>query len=183
MPTPVGHVLAGAAVYFATKDRPLREEWGLVAACVGVSLIPDLDFAIEPFVGRSYHNYFTHSLGFAALFAIIVYLLARALKRSRPARETSILTAVYLSHILLDFLGKDTSPPFGVQLFWPFSDAFIMSPITIFDDVWRGTLAKLFGLHNWMTVAREVLILTPVALLLWWRGRRKPAASLSASRS
>jgi membrane-bound metal-dependent hydrolase YbcI (DUF457 family) len=131
-------------------------------------------------VGRSYHHYFTHSLGFAPIFAVVVYLLARALKRSRPLRETGVLTAVYLSHILLDFLGKDTSPPFGVQLFWPFSDAFYISPITIFDEVWRGTLGKLFGWHNWWTVAREVLILVPVAVLLWWR--RSPSPQPSSSR-
>ena len=68
---------------------------GLAAACIGVSLFSDLDFAIKPFVGRSYHHYFTHSLGFAAIFAVVVYLLARALKRSRPLWETGALTAVF----------------------------------------------------------------------------------------
>jgi membrane-bound metal-dependent hydrolase YbcI (DUF457 family) len=173
MPTPVGHVLGGAAAYLATTDRALREDMGLAAACIGVSLFPDLDFAITPFAGRSYHHYFTHSLGFAALFAIAVYLLARVLKRSRPFREASILTAVYLSHILLDFLGKDTTTPFGVQLFWPFSDVFYISSISIFDEVWRGSLGKLFGWHNWWTMAREVLIMAPVTAFLWW-WRRLP---------
>ena len=179
MPTPVGHMLGAAAVYFSTSGRPLREEYGLAAACVGASLFPDLDFALKPLVGQSYHNHFTHSLGFAFLFGVAAYFVARALKRSRPFRDTGILTAVYLSHILLDFLGKDTSPPFGVQFFWPLSDAFVNSPIAVFGDVWRGTIAKLFGLHNWMTVAREVLILTPVVLVLWWRGRRRASSTPS----
>jgi inner membrane protein len=179
MPTPVGHVLGGVAVYLAAKDRPLHEDLGLAATCLGVSLLPDLDFAIKPFAGRSYHHYFTHSLGFAVIFAVAVYLLARLLKRSRPLFETSVLTGVYLSHIVLDLLAKDTSPPFGVELFWPFSGAFYISNVIIFDDVWRGSLGKLFGLHNWMTVAREVLILAPVAALAGWLARRRPASTSS----
>jgi membrane-bound metal-dependent hydrolase YbcI (DUF457 family) len=179
MPTPAGHLLGAAAVYFGSTDRPLREDWGLAAACVGSSLFPDLDFAITPLVGRSYHNYFTHSLGFAALFGVAVYFLARELKRSAPLRDTAILTAVYLSHILLDFLGKDTSPPIGVQLFWPFWDGFFKSPVIIFGDVWRGSLARLFGLHNWMTMAWEVLVLMPVVILLRRRGRHRASSSPS----
>jgi membrane-bound metal-dependent hydrolase YbcI (DUF457 family) len=176
MPTPVGHVLGAAAVYFGSRGRPLREDWGLAAACAGASLFPDLDFAITPLVGRNYHNYFTHSLGFAALFAVVVYFGARLLRRSRPLRDAGLLAAVYLSHIFLDFLGKDTSPPIGVQLFWPLSDAFFKSPVILFGDVWRGSFARLFGLHNWMTMAREVLILVPVVFFLWRRGRRRASS-------
>jgi membrane-bound metal-dependent hydrolase YbcI (DUF457 family) len=169
MPTPVGHALGAVAIYFAATDRPLREDLGMATACVGASLFPDLDFVITPFVGRSYHHYFTHSLGFAVLFAMVVYLIARGLKRTRPLRDTGLLTACYLSHILLDLVGKDTWPPFGVQLFWPFSDAFTISPLIVFDEVRRGTLGRLFGRHNWLTLAREVLILAPVAAFFWWR--------------
>jgi hypothetical protein len=44
----------------------------------------------------------------------------------------------------------------------------------VFDDIWRGTLAKLFGLHNWLSVAREILIVGPTtALGLWWWRRRQ----------
>ena len=174
MPTPLGHVLGGLAVYAASRDKPLREDLTFAAACVGVSLFPDLDFVIGPIAGGSYHHYFSHSLGFAALFGLGTYLVARATHRSKPLRDAGILFAVYLSHIFLDLLAKDPSPPFGVQLLWPFSGAFYISPILIFDDVWRGTLGKLFGLHNWLTVAREVVILAPFgAVLWWWRNRSK----------
>ncbi len=174
MPTPVGHVLGGLAVYAATGDKPLKKDLTFAAACVAVSLFPDLDFAIGPFAGRSYHHYFSHSLGFAALFGLGAYLVARAFGRSKPLRDAGILFAIYLSHIFLDLLAKDASPPFGVQLLWPFSEAFHMSPFAIFDEVWRGTLSKLFGLHNWLTVVREVVILAPVgAALWWWRNRSK----------
>lgn len=172
MPTPVGHAIGGLAVYAVTREKPLKEDLTFAAVCMGVSLIPDLDLVIGPFAGRSYHHYFSHSLGFAALFGVAVYLLARALDRPRPLRDAGVLFAVYLSHIFLDILGKDTTPPFGVQLLWPFSDAFYMSPLIIFDEVWRGTVGRLLGLHNWLTVVREMVILVPLcAVLWWWRNR------------
>ena len=174
MPTPVGHALGGLAVYAATGDKPLKKDLTFAAVCVGASLFPDLDFAIGPLAGRSYHHYFSHSLGFATLFGLGAYLIARASHRSKPLRDAGILFAIYLSHIFLDLLAKDTFPPFGVQLFWPFSEAFYKSPILIFDEVWRGTLGKLFGLHNWLALAREVVILVPVgAVVWWWRNRSK----------
>ena len=62
MPTPVGHVIGGVSVYLAARGRPSQDDLRFVAACVGVSLLPDLDFAIGPLTGRNYHH-FTHSLG------------------------------------------------------------------------------------------------------------------------
>lgn len=185
MPTPVGHALGGLAIYLAAKDRPIPEDVAFAVTCLGVSVLPDLDFAIGPFAGRSYHHYFSHSIGFAALFAVVTYAIARGLRRTRPFRDTGVLLAVYLSHIFLDLLGKDTTPPLGVQLFWPFSAAFHISPVFVFGEVWRGTLGKLFGLHNWMTVAREVLVLSPVCALLWWRARgdTSPTARATAASS
>lgn len=178
MPTPVGHALGGVAVYLAARNKAsLQGGLAFASACLATSLLPDLDFAIGPFAGRSYHHYFSHSLGFAALFAVAAYLLARAAARAQPLRDAAILLAVYLSHIFLDLLAKDTSPPFGVQLFWPFSDTFIISPLLIFDDIWRGTLTKLFGPHNWWSVAREVAVLGPVCLAVRWRRRQQRLGS------
>jgi membrane-bound metal-dependent hydrolase YbcI (DUF457 family) len=166
MPTPMGHAIGGLAVYLASRDRPLREDLPLALACAGTSLLPDLDFAIGPFAGQSYHHYFTHSLGFTALFFLAAYLVCRFLGRARPFRDAAILSTAYLSHILLDMLGRDTTPPFGVQLLWPFSEAFYLPPFSIFDEVLRGTFGRLFGLHNWLAVVKETLILGPIAALL-----------------
>ncbi len=171
MPTPVGHVIGGLAVYLTSRDRliqPIQKDLPFVAVCAGVSLLPDLDFAIGPFAGKSYHHYFTHSLGFTALFGLAAYIVSRTLRKTRPLRDAAVLTVVYLSHILLDMVGRDTTPPFGVQLFWPFSEVFYILPVSLFDEVWRGTLGKLFGLHNWLAVARELLVLGPIVVFLWW---------------
>ncbi len=178
MPTPVGHALGGLAVYLAATRGDVHRRLGLGVACVGVAMLPDLDFAIGPFAGRNVHHYFTHSLGFTALFGLAAYIGARALGRARPLWGAGIVTAAYLSHILLDLLAKDVSPPFGVEFFWPFSEAFYISPVLIFDDIWRGSLGKLFGLHNWMSLGREVAILGPLIVLLWWwRAGKRPDPS------
>jgi membrane-bound metal-dependent hydrolase YbcI (DUF457 family) len=175
MPTPVGHALGGIAVYVAARGSSRPKDWPLAIAVVVSALLPDLDFAIGPFAGRSYHHYFTHSLGFTVLFAGVSYLGARFTKRAAPFRDAAVLTAAYFSHIFLDFLAKDATPPFGVQLLWPFSDTFYISPVKAFTATWRGSLAKLFGLHNWMAVGLEILVLLPIiALISRWR-KRSPA--------
>ena len=145
----------------------------LLGATLTAALVPDLDLLIGPFTGRTYHHYFTHSLGFTGLFAVVVYGVARTMGRASPSRDTLLLTLAYLSHIVLDLLGKDTTPPFGVQLFWPFSDQFFISPVVVFSDVWRGSLSRTFGLHNWLALGREAVLLVPVVGLSWWLRRRR----------
>ncbi len=173
MPTPVAHSLAGAATaLLSSGKRPL--DLKLLAASAVAASFADIDFGIGFLLGQNVHHYFTHSVGFTLVFAGTVYLLARAYARKRPAFDALVLGAAYLSHLLLDMLSKDTAPPYGIQLFWPLSREFYISPILVFDDIWRGTLGKLLGLHNWLAVAREVLIVGPPAALafLWWKRRQ-----------
>lgn len=173
MPTPVAHALAGTAVYLAShRDRDRPEDWALFAGAVFAACAADLDFGISFLAGQNYHHYFTHSLGFATLFGVAAYFFARWAQRRGPGRTAWILGAAYLTHIVLDVFSKDKTAPFGVELLWPFSDAFYISPVLVFDDIWRGSLAKLLGLHNWLAVGREVAIVAPVVALIWWRRGR-----------
>jgi len=173
MPTLVAHSLAGTTIaLLASPKHPLDVKF--LAVSVVAASLPDIDFGISFLVGRNVHHYFTHSLGFLLLFTGGVYLAARAGSRDRPARDALVLGTCYLSHLFLDLLSKDTAAPYGLELFWPVSDRFIISPILVFDDIWRGTLAKLFGAHNWLAVARELLVVGPPALVaLWWWKRRQ----------
>jgi len=177
MPTPVAHALAGIAVYLASRQDharwPRQEDWVLFGSTVFAACAADLDFGIRFLAGHNYHHYFTHSLGFATIFCLAVYFFARWAKRPLPKRDAWMLGVAYLTHIVLDMFSKDTVAPFGVELLWPFSDAFTISPVLFFDDIWRGTLTALFGLHNWLAVAREVAIVGPVVGLLWWRRRKQ----------
>ncbi len=178
MPTPVGHTLAGIGVYvLCNNGRPVDRT--LAVASIGAACFADIDFGLGYLAGRNLHHYFTHSLGFTALFTAAAYVLLRLAKRARPAFDTFVLGLSYLSHVLLDLTAKDTAAPYGLELLWPFSDRFVISPVPLFDDIWRGTLPKLFGLHNWLAVAREIAIVgPPVALLLLWRWRGQRRAAL-----
>lgn len=173
MPTPVAHALAGTAVYLSASPKPRRHDPWLFATAVVAACFADVDFGLNFLTGENYHHYFTHSLAFSSLFAIAGYFFSRVSRRPAPARDGWILGAAYLTHVLLDMFSKDTSLPYGVELLWPFSDAFFIAPFTVFDDIWRGTLQKLLGLHNWLAVAREIAIVGPVVLLVWWRRRRQ----------
>lgn len=176
MPTPVAHTLAGIGLYLGATDHR-REDVALLGATVVAACFADLDFGLTFLTGQNYHHYFTHSLGFTIVFSVVALILLRRTHRGHPLRDAAILGVAYLSHLALDLLSTDTSPPFGLELLWPFSGTFVTSPVWVFDDIWRGTLAKLFGLHNWIAVAREVAIVGPfVAAIYWWR-RRRPAYS------
>ncbi|MGH9319942.1 MAG: metal-dependent hydrolase, partial [Vicinamibacteria bacterium] len=169
MPTPVAHSLAGAAISLVSSPKRKLDK-KLFAASLAAACLPDIDFGIGFLLGRNVHHYFTHSLGMTLLFTGIAYVFARAAARPRPFADAMVLGAAYLSHILLDMLSKDTASPYGVELFWPLSDRFYISPILVFDDIWRGSLGKLLGLHNWLAVAREILIVGPVtALAVLWK--------------
>ena len=176
MPTPVAHSLAGLSLYLLSgRRRQGQEDLVLAGACWFAALAPDLDFTLNFITGQNYHHHFTHSFGFTALVTLAVYLLAR--KFNRP-RDTLWIALAYLSHLFLDLFSKDTAVPNGMELFWPFSNVFVIAPFSIFEEVWRGSLARLFGLHNWLAVGREVLILGPLVLLAWWwRGGKKSAAN------
>jgi inner membrane protein len=176
VPTPVAHTLAGATIaLLANRKGPLDAK--LFLATVVTASLPDIDFGISYLVGRNLHHHFTHGIGSAALVSGAVFVASRALSRPHAVRNALILGASYLSHLGLDLFSTDTAPPYGLQLLWPFSDEFYISPVLLFDDVWRGTLAKLFGMHNWLAVLREVAVVgPPAAIVLWWWRRRPEAA-------
>jgi inner membrane protein len=173
MPTPVGHALAGLAISSA-RGASLRHHWPFAAAGVASALLPDIDFLFGFLAGRNLHHYFTHSLGATAIYGAAVYLFCRFAGRQDALRMSGWLTLAYASHLGLDLLSKDTAPPFGIQLFWPFAPDFYLSAVLVFDEVWRGSLAKLFGLHNWLAVAREAVLLAPLVGLVRWLALRGP---------
>jgi hypothetical protein len=79
----------------------------------------------------------------------------------------------WASHVALDYLGVDTSPPFGEMALWPFSHAFHISPVSVFYDIPRSFTADAIR-HNLVAVAIEVAVLAPVAWLAWGGFRPGP---------
>jgi membrane-bound metal-dependent hydrolase YbcI (DUF457 family) len=179
MPSPIGHALAGfaagwlaapvaaAAQAFSKPVQPpvavrqtlLRWRWPLAFAAVGVAA--DLDLL------AGLHSRYTHSVGAALLVFAGAWLLLR--RRAADAPATALALALsYSSHILLDWLGSDTTPPLGIMALWPFSDAFYLSPVPVFMGISRKYWLAVAWTQNAESVLRELLILVPVAAATAW---------------
>ena len=172
MPSPIGHALAGAAVVWtadAIDRRPSSAR--LVAACAVLATLADLDLVMP-----GYHRSFTHSVtAVAIVFIVAAAVTGQVISRRADSsaaqarwRIALVCAGAYATHLLLDWLGSDTLPPFGLQALWPFIDRFFVSGLNVFAETERRnpfTGATL--VQNLWASAREVAIVAPVAAALW----------------
>jgi len=158
MPSPVGHALAGIALgSLAGRDRG----WGVPLVCSFAAALADVDFLL-PVVHRGP----THSLAAAVVVFAVALATVRILRPTeRPVRVAAVISLAALSHVLLDWLGEDSSTPRGLMAFWPFSSEYYISGLDAFDAVSRRYWREGFWRHNTIAVAKEVIILLPLALL------------------
>lgn len=164
MPTPIGHALAGIAVAGAARSRLAPRQVAILAFCAAA---PDLDLVLRLIDGLNHHRGPSHSVGAAVLASLVAWMLRRA---GLGLPGPFLVGFAWTSHVALDYLGLDTSPPAGVMALWPFSDAFYISPVSIFYDIPRSFSPAAIR-HNLLAVAIEVLVLAPVAWLAWGGGR------------
>ena len=162
MPTPLGHALGGMAAGWAVARRrsATGQDWrkhGLWFAAL--AMFPDIDLLFHVHRGP------THSIGAAMLAG------AAAFATLRDMRLAIAAACAYATHPLLDWLGADSSLPRGVMALWPLTRDHYQSAVEVFDSVWRRNETPDFWQHNIIAVAREVIILAPLAWLAW-RARR-----------
>ncbi len=142
--------------------RRLYERWGggLTVTCAILAAAPDLDLLFNA------HRTYTHSIGAVIIVTVIAALVARW--RGLPvARVALTCGAAWGSHLLLDWLGADTNPPFGIMALWPFSHGWYISKVSIFDSVSRRYwLPQQFIWGNLLNVGWEVLVLAPIVIVL-----------------
>jgi len=178
MATPLGHALAGYAVYSFTRGGQRRDNLRLMIVCVFMAMAPDLDLLPGLLMGTPalYHQGITHTLGLALPLSIGVAAVSGIRSRSFLTMFSCCFLA-YLSHLVLDLLNPDTRPPYGIQLFWPISSRSFMSPVPILLGVRHATSAatsiqewmqRMLHLHNLAAIAWEVLLITPFILLGQW---------------
>ena len=177
MPSPIGHALAGIAVAWTVdlvpgnrgwRRAPARGTWyeraggGLTLLCAGLGAAPDLDL-----VYPGHHRSFSHGLGAVLCVGLVAGMIAANAKR--PVVRIAIMcTAAYASHLLLDWLGADTHPPYGLQLLWPFDGHWFISGL----DIFRQTELRRFWtsgpiVTNARAILQELAILGPIAVALW----------------
>lgn len=176
MPSPIGHALAGVAAAWTAdlvpgdrgwRTAPASTSWseragnGLTIVCAALGVAPDVDLLF------SGHRTITHSLG--AVIFVGLFAAALAANARRPiARVALMCAAAYGTHVLLDWLGADYYPPRGIQALWPFSRQWFISDLDVFRQTARQqfTTGRIIQ-ENILAVLQEILILTPVLILLW----------------
>jgi inner membrane protein len=180
MATPVGHSLAGYLVFGWSDETqgPHKVRWLLLYVCLANAA--DLDFLPGILLGKPliYHQGVSHSLGCALVVSLAVAGVCRLLGKPFVTIFTLSCTA-YVSHLVIDFFGSDTRPPYGIPIFWPLSGGYFISPIPVFWGVHHaGTavgsmlewLIAFIHPYNLGAIALEVVLLLPfVALRLWRR--------------
>lgn len=170
MPSPVGHLLGGAAVYLAASRKEDRSRFTLGAALFG-SILPDFDFFPGLFVGKlsTYHHGISHSLMFAILFGAVVLIIARHAQKNNPARAAIIAGLSYASHVILDFLGANEGTR-GVPMLWPFWNEKFGVDLGLLGH-FRYSDSGIWSVIRWDNIPallREFFLIgTPVLLLLW----------------
>lgn len=149
MPSPVGHLLGGAIVGLLVEPAAV-----LTVAIAGAA--PDIDFLW----GR--HSAETHSIGAAVLAGALV------LAWKRNPRLAIAVSLAWSSHVLFDWLGSDDTPPLGVMALWPINNTYYFAHAYFFEAISRRYWLSNFWSHNLYAVAKEVLMLGPIAAAAWW---------------
>ena len=173
MPSPVGHLLAGAAVYLAATTRARRSHALLVVTLLS-SIAPDFDFLPGILQGdmRAFHHGISHSLGFALLFGILMLLVARRLVNGDAASVSLLAVLAYSSHVLLDLLNVNPGTR-GVPLLWPLSPEQLGFSLRLFGrfryrDLSDGTWSVVRWDNLW-PLACELAVLGTLVLIVWRR--------------
>jgi len=154
MPSPVGHALGGVAAGW--RVAPSRSRAALLwLAALGSAA--DLDLLVGTHRGP------THSVGAAALTFLIAWIA------TRNPRWAIAAAAAWGSHVLLDWLGTDTSPPVGEMALWPFTRAYYESGLHLFPAISRRYWLPEFWVYNLKALGIELVILGPIAWVMMRR--------------
>jgi membrane-bound metal-dependent hydrolase YbcI (DUF457 family) len=174
MPSPVGHVLGGVAVYLVGTRNAARSRFIFAATLLG-SIAPDFDILPGIIIGKmsAFHHGVSHSLTFAALFGAIVFFWVRRYQKEIAVRAAIIAALAYTSHIFLDFVNVYDGTR-GVPAIWPLSDRLLGLDLGLLGYFYY-TDKGLWSVVRWDNVPaflREVLFIGGPVLLLLWRERR-----------
>lgn len=183
MATPIGHSLAGYAVYGFSKTAKDRDQLNLILLSIFIANAPDLDFIPGLLVGKPalYHQGITHSLGFAIVASVVVAGIYYTGGKSF-SKIFSLCFISYLSHLIIDFFCPDRRLPYGIPLLWPINGEHFISPFPVFLGVHHASRASaptiewfggIFSFYNVGAIALEVILLVPF-LFFRLRYRKTP---------
>ena len=156
----IAHVAAGITAYVCrSSPEPRVRSLPLLAACVGLAVLPDLDYLLWWWLRIQVEPRITHSLGFAAASAGLAWLLLHGWRSPHRALLALILFASAASHELLDFLVGVHSSPW----LWPLSGALFISPLGLLPSAGRLDVSNVY---LWRNLLIEVGVLGPAMLAI-----------------
>jgi inner membrane protein len=162
VPSPIGHILGGVAAGWIAAPAADRRA---LALCAFAGAIADVDLFL-PIAHRGP----LHSIAAAVAAGVIVLVVLGRSSAPVDCRRLALaLAAAYGSHVLLDWMGADTSSPRGLMALWPFTSDYFISDLTIFRAISRRYWMSNFWWDNTVAVLQELAILGPVVALIAWR--------------
>ena len=174
MPSPVGHILAGTAVYLAGTKKESRSRLILVITCLA-GILPDFDFLPGLLIGRfsAFHHGISHSLTFALFFTLLVFFVVERVDKDIAGQAAILAGLSYALHVILDFVGVNEGTR-GVPILWPLSDQRFGLNLYLLGYFYysdRG-IWSVIRWDNIPALLRELLVIgSPVLLLLWLERR------------
>ncbi len=181
MSTPVGHTLTGLSICFLHEAvcKKLGRFRRLRRFCIRYSLkgyifagflacLPDIDFIPGVFTGdiNQFHHCGTHSLGFAVIVSLSVWLIAKAKKIETADGWGLISFLLIMSHLGVDYLTIDKRAPFGIPFLWPLSGKYFYFRYAFLPYTVRyASVGSGFNIYNLRTVLYEFLIYLPLAII------------------
>ncbi|MBI3770090.1 MAG: metal-dependent hydrolase [Deltaproteobacteria bacterium] len=173
MAFPIAHATAGYLVY-RLDPRRARGTWPRALAFMAIANVPDVDFLVGFLFGRpgAFHRGISHTVLAALVFGALAGTFTWWRRKDRWWPATLLCAAAYGSHLLVDAFTSDLRDAAGAQFFWPLSDAYYISPVTIFNGMFLDGDSRssfISSIVAWPTVwllAYEVLVAGVVVVLL-----------------
>lgn len=199
MALPLAHATAGYLLHRLDPRRSAFTGRPRALTLMLVGILPDLDFLVGFALGTpgAFHRGVSHTLVAALAFGLVAGAIARWRVGDRWVPASLLFGAAYASHLVLDTLTVDARGPAGAQIFWPFSHAYVIAPITPFAEILldgtsrAGFVATVLAWPAVTVLAREagiaVVAVAAVSLLeSWWRApacESEPVLALASRRT
>ena len=191
MSLPVSHEMAGLSLGLAWVlprgrvadwTRAIKARFGFLLMTLFLAMAPDLDIFPGLLSGHlnAFHQGLTHTAGWCLLFAFGMYACWHAFHPEDGWRCWLFFSAVALSHLLVDFMTEDGRLPYGIMAFWPLSNQYFISGLSMFLGPEKATFRALFQWHNAKVMLVDALWCLPLllAVLAWkwtgWNSWRRP---------
>lgn len=178
---PVGHTLAGIA-WFTARGRLNALSTDRYELLMGILLftlfsnLPDIDFLPYALTRNPYyytfHHGWTHSIGAAVIVSLLYrYIVPARIRGYCTSKDVFIL---FITHLVLDIFTYDFTPPYGIQLLWPFWNGFVYSHISFFCFIFKWLpstieLHQLIAMPTLISYVWEIVFFGTIILYLKMR--------------